>query len=143
VLARRGTSAVRRAVECAVVNTNESTCALCDQPIESGAASHTVRGKSICEACRRLVLSVEPRLVLPYADGGRRRRRWLLPAAGAMCAALLLALIVFFFARQAAIRRAQEQQIRALVAEEQAVLAARQSVLAGAQAQRPATGPVE
>jgi hypothetical protein len=125
------------------VNTVDPTCALCKQPVGPGAASHAVRGKVICEACRRLVVAAEPRQVLPYADAGTRRRRWLLPAAGALGAVLLLVLALTFVARQAAVQRARAEEMRALLAERQARLAAQQAVAAQMRAQRPATAPVE
>lgn len=121
------------------MNSGDARCALCESTIDRAAAAHAVGGRFICEACRRLVLASEPRLVLPYADHGPpRRRRWLLPLVVAM-AVMAVLFSLLFVARNAAVRQARAAQMRALVAEQNA----RAAAAAAAQARVAATQPVE
>ena len=118
------------------MNSPAPSCALCDRTIDDAATAHAVRGRFICEACTRLVLASEPRQVLPYADQGlTRRRRRLLPAFAAIAVvALLFSLLLI--ARNTAERQARAEQMRALIAEQNARAA-------GVRARLPATQPGE
>ena len=100
------------------------TCALCGRTVGGAEPAHAVRDKSVCEACRRLVSALEPRTVLPYAHPGERRRRWVWPTVAAVGVVLALAAGALVTARSVAIERARAQEMRALMAEAQARIAA-------------------
>src|SRR5688500_18949760 len=96
------------------------TCALCGKTVGGAEPAHAVGDKVVCEECRRLVLAAGPRPVLAYAGGDGRRRRWVwaVLAAGVFVAAVLVSVV--FIAQRAAVERARAEQMRALLAEQQA-----------------------
>jgi hypothetical protein len=93
----------------------------------------------ICEACRRLVVGLEPRAVLPYAEAGiLRRRRWVWPALAAAAVVVGLVVSLLWAAQRAAVERARAEQMRAIAAEQRALAAA-----AAVRARLAATQPAE
>ena len=114
------------------------TCALCGEAVGDAEPAHAVRGKVVCQACRRLVLASEPRQVLPYAGPAGRRRRWLWTAvAAAVVVTILCTSLLLINERRAAIQRVRFEEMRAIQAE------ARAKAAADAQSRQAQTRPAE
>ena len=115
----------RPTVQSADVETPSITCALCGEAVGDVEPAHAVRGKVVCQSCRRLVLASEPRRVLPYAGPAGRRRRWLWTVVAAAVVVIILSTsLLLINERRVAIERARVEEMRALAAEARAKAAA-------------------